>query len=62
MLVLRRKAGESICINGSIEITVLVVEGDRVKIGIEAPRDMSIVRSELLRVPAKSMWDNNDKE
>jgi carbon storage regulator len=49
MLVLRRKAGESIVLAGVINISVLAVEGERVKIGISAPPDVTIVREELLR-------------
>ncbi|WP_236065347.1 carbon storage regulator [Reticulibacter mediterranei] len=49
MLVLRRKVGESIVLAGVINITVLAVEGERVKIGISAPPDVSIVREELLK-------------
>ena len=49
MLVLRRKVGESIVLAGVINIYVLAVEGERVKIGINAPPDITIVREELLR-------------
>ncbi len=48
MLVLRRKVEEAIVLDGSIRVVVLAVEGERVKIGIEAPDDVSIVREELL--------------
>lgn len=48
MLVLRRKAGEAIVLNGVIKIYVLAVEGERVKLGIDAPPDVVIVRQELL--------------
>jgi carbon storage regulator len=48
MLVLRRKAGEAIVLNGVITIYVLAVEGERVKLGISAPPEVVIVRSELL--------------
>ncbi len=48
MLVLRRKAGEAIVLNGTITIHVLAVEGERVKLGINAPPEVVIVRSELL--------------
>ncbi len=54
MLVLRRKVGESIVLAGVINISVLAVEGERVKIGISAPSDVTIVREELLHV------DNSD--
>ncbi len=52
MLVLRRKVGESIVLAGVINISVLAVEGERVKIGISAPADVTIVREELLRIVA----------
>lgn len=47
MLVLSRKKGESIVINNNIVLTVLGVEGDSVKIGISAPRDIDIYRKEI---------------
>lgn len=49
MLVLRRKVGERIILDGVISVSVLAVEGERVKIGITAPADVAIVREELLR-------------
>jgi carbon storage regulator len=48
MLVLRRKTMEAIVLNEIIVIRVLAVEGDRVKIGIDAPPDVIVVREELL--------------
>lgn len=48
MLVLRRKVGETVQIGDDIEVTVLAVEGDRVKLGMQAPLDVEIVRKELL--------------
>lgn len=48
MLVLRRKVEEAIVLNGDIRVVILAVEGERVKIGIEAPNDVAIVREELL--------------
>ena len=47
MLVLTRKVDESITIGDSIVLTVLAIEGERVKIGINAPRDMLILRQEV---------------
>ncbi|HLI07775.1 MAG TPA: carbon storage regulator [Ktedonobacteraceae bacterium] len=55
MLVLRRKVGESIILAGSIHISVLAVEGERVKIGISAPPDVSIVREELLHIAERQI-------
>ena len=48
MLVLSRKIGEKIIIGEDITITVLEVERTKVRIGIDAPRDLNIVRDELL--------------
>lgn len=47
MLVLTRKKGESIIIQNDIVVTVLSVEGDVMKIGISAPRDIDIYRKEI---------------
>jgi carbon storage regulator len=51
MLVLRRKAGEAIVLNQVVKVYVLAVEGERVKIGIDAPPDVIVVREELLDEP-----------
>ena len=48
MLILQRKASESLVINDNIHITIQEITADRVKIAIDAPREISIVRSELL--------------
>ena len=48
MLVLRRSVGEHILIADNIRVTVLAIEGQRVKVGIEAPKDVPIVRKELV--------------
>ena len=47
MLILQRKAGESLLIGEEIEISVLSVEAGRVRLAIEAPKSVSILRSEL---------------
>lgn len=47
MLALTRKKGESLVINNNIEVTVLEIRGDQVKLGISAPKDVSIYRQEV---------------
>jgi len=47
MLVLGRKVNESIIIGDNVVVTVLAVDGERVKIGIDAPMDIAIMRQEL---------------
>ncbi|MEC1715533.1 carbon storage regulator CsrA [Schinkia azotoformans] len=47
MLVLTRKTNQSIQIGDDIELTILSVEGDQVKIGINAPRQIEIHRKEI---------------
>jgi len=48
VLVLTRKAGETFLIGDNIRITIASVEGDKVRIGIEAPRALTILRQELV--------------
>jgi carbon storage regulator len=48
MLVLTRHAGEAIMIGDEIEISIIDVQGDKAKIGITAPRDVRILRRELI--------------
>lgn len=47
MLVLTRRLDESLVINDNIVITILAVDGDKVKIGVSAPREVPILRQEL---------------
>jgi carbon storage regulator len=47
MLVLTRKTGEAIQIGDDIEITVLSVKGDQIKLGINAPKNIEIHRKEI---------------
>ena len=56
MLVLTRKQSESIVINENITITVVKIGNGRVRIGIDAPKDIGISRSELLENKEKEQW------
>ena len=47
MLALSRKKGESLIINNNIEITVLEVKGEQIKLGITAPKEVPIYRKEV---------------
>lgn len=47
MLVLSRKIGETICIGQDVTISVVKISGNRVRIGIEAPTDVDVLRGEL---------------
>ncbi len=47
MLVLSRRPGEEIIIDGKIRVTVVSVKGDRVRIGVDAPGDVPVDRAEV---------------
>jgi len=47
MLVLSRKKNESIIINDNITVTVVEIRGDKVRLGIDAPKDVSVHRREV---------------
>ena len=47
MLVLSRKKDESIIINDNIRVTIVEIRGDKVRLGIDAPKDVSVHRREV---------------
>ena len=47
MLALTRKRGESLVLNNDIEVTVLEIRGDQVKLGVKAPRQVPVYRKEV---------------
>lgn len=51
MLVLSRKEGEKIMIGDNVVVTIVRVHGERVRVGIEAPPQIHVVRSELIGTP-----------
>jgi carbon storage regulator len=68
MLVLSRKRNESIVIDEKIVVTVVDIRGDKVRLGIEAPKDVPIHRSEVyealrrMQPPAGESHDATDAE
>lgn len=61
MLILQRKEGESLLIGDNVEISVLSVEAGRVRLAIQAPRSVPILRSEL-KVAAEANREAADEE
>jgi carbon storage regulator len=47
MLVLTRKSGEEIVIDGVIRVAVISVQGDRIRLGIDAPKEVVVDRAEI---------------
>ena len=54
MLVLTRKCGQKLIINDNIEVVILETRGDTVKIGVKAPRNVSVYREEIYEEIKKS--------
>jgi len=49
MLILSRRKNESVIIDACIEVTIVDIKGDQVKIGIKAPRDIKVFRNEVFQ-------------
>lgn len=54
MLVLSRKLGEKIVIGDNIVVTVVKIDRNQIRIGIEAPQEVSVYREEIAPVPGKA--------
>lgn len=60
MLVLSRKKSETIRLGDQIEITIIRVAGDRVRLGIKAPEHLVILRRELSGAPEETETDTSE--
>jgi carbon storage regulator len=55
MLILTRRAGETIMVGHDVKVTVLAINGNQVRIGVEAPKDVAVHREEVAqRIEAES--------
>ena len=61
MLVLSRKKNESIIINDDITIVVVEIRGDKVRLGVEAPREVPVHRSEVYEAIRRNKMTTSDK-
>ena len=61
MLILTRKVGESVLIGENISITVLSVRGNQVKLGVQAPKEVSVHREEIFQRIQQSKDEHIDE-
>ena len=63
MLILTRRISESIIINEDIKVTILGVKGNQVRVGVDAPRDVSVHREEIfMRIQEEGHASSEDEE
>ena len=61
MLVLSRKKNETIIINDQITVTVIEIRGDKVRLGIDAPKDVAVHRREVYEAIQQSQARSEDQ-
>ena len=62
MLALTRKKGEALVLNNNIEVTILEIRGDQVKIGVSAPKEIPIYRKEVYLQIQKENEESSNPE
>jgi carbon storage regulator len=62
MLVLSRKKNESIVINNDITVVVVEIRGDKVRLGVEAPKEVPVHRREVYDAIKRSEMEKKEKE
>ncbi len=62
MLVLSRKPGEAITINENIVVTIIEIRGDKVRLGIEAPKDVKVHRQEVFEAIQEKLTAESSQE
>ena len=62
MLILTRRVGETLMIGDEVTVTVLGVKGNQVRIGVNAPKDVSVHREEIYERIKKEQSESNSSE
>ena len=62
MLVLSRKPGEAITINENIVVTIVEIRGDKVRLGIDAPKDVKVHRQEVFEAIKDKLTAESNQE
>ena len=62
MLILTRRIGESVIINEDITVTVLGIKGNQIRIGVDAPRHVSVHREEIYQRVKKEELEEEEEE